>query len=57
MSAHPTIGYAGMTLSSASARRLQLPPRVSATIGFDGDAALIGRLDAGQLPVVERGSR
>jgi UDPglucose 6-dehydrogenase len=52
MSARPTIGYAGMThLGLCSS--IAAASKGFATIGFDADAALIGRLDAGQLPVVE----
>lgn len=50
----PTIGFAGMThlgLVSATATAAKGFP----TIGYDPDAALIGRLKAGQLPVREPG--
>ncbi len=54
MSGHPTIGYAGMThLGLCSS--IAAASKGFATIGFDADAALIGRLEAGQLPVVEPG--
>jgi UDPglucose 6-dehydrogenase len=52
MSAHPTIGYAGMThLGLCSS--IAAASKGFATIGFDADVALVGRLEAGQLPVVE----
>ena len=50
----PVIGYAGMThlgLLSASAAAAQ----GFRTVGFDADAALIGRLTRGELPVNEPG--
>ena len=48
----PTIGYAGMTHLGVCSS-IAAAAKGFATIGFDGDAALIARLDAGQLPVVE----
>lgn len=50
----PTVGYAGMThlgINSAAAAAA----RGARTICYDPDAALIGRLQAGELPVVEPG--
>ena len=50
----PTIGFAGMThlgLVSASA----VAAKGFATVCYDGDADLIGRLSQGRLPVVEPG--
>src|SRR5215471_9854195 len=50
----PVIGYAGMThlgLLSASAAAAQ----GFRTIAYDGDAALVGRLQRGDLPVTEPG--
>ncbi|MEA2876288.1 MAG: UDPglucose 6-dehydrogenase [Hyphomicrobiales bacterium] len=54
MSDRPTIGYAGMAhLGLCSS--IAAASKGFATVGFDADAALIGRLEAGQLPVVEPG--
>lgn len=54
MSKRPTIGYAGMThLGLCSS--IAAASKGFATLGFDADAVLVGRLDAGQLPVVEPG--
>ena len=48
----PTIGYAGMThLGLCSA--VAAASKGFVTLGFDPDAALVGRLEAGELPVVE----
>jgi UDPglucose 6-dehydrogenase len=48
----PTVGYAGMThLGLCSA--IAAASKGFATLGFDPDAALAGRLAAGELPVVE----
>lgn len=50
----PVIGFAGMThlgVNSAAAAAA----RGFSTVWFDPDRALIGRLDAGELPVVEPG--
>ena len=48
----PTIGYAGMThLGLCSA--VAAASKGFATLGFDADADLVGRLQAGRLPVVE----
>jgi UDPglucose 6-dehydrogenase len=48
----PTIGYAGMThLGLCSA--VAAASRGFATLGFDPDGALVRRLEAGELPVVE----
>jgi UDPglucose 6-dehydrogenase len=52
MSALPTIGYAGMThLGLCSA--IAAASKGVATLGFDRDSALVGRLQAGNLPVRE----
>jgi UDPglucose 6-dehydrogenase len=48
----PTIGYAGMThLGLCSA--VAAASKGFATLGFDPDIALVGRLETGKLPVVE----
>jgi UDPglucose 6-dehydrogenase len=48
----PVIGYAGMThLGLCSA--IAAASKGFVTVGFDTDSALIGRLEAGELPVVE----
>jgi len=50
----PTVGYVGMThLGLCSA--IAAASKRFTTFGFDPDAALIARLDAGQLPVHEPG--
>jgi UDPglucose 6-dehydrogenase len=50
----PTVGYVGMThLGLCSA--IVAASKSFTTLGFDPDAALIARLDAGQLPVNEPG--
>ena len=56
MSAPPVIAYAGMThLGLCSA--IAAASKGFVTLGFDPDADLVARLDAGRLPVVETGSR
>ncbi|KAB2919033.1 MAG: UDP-glucose/GDP-mannose dehydrogenase family protein [Hyphomicrobiaceae bacterium] len=48
----PRVGYAGMThLGLCSA--IAAASKGFATLGFDADAALVARLEAGKLPVVE----
>jgi UDPglucose 6-dehydrogenase len=48
----PTIGYAGMThLGLCSA--VAAASKGFATLGFDRDGALVGRLETGELPVAE----
>jgi UDPglucose 6-dehydrogenase len=48
----PTIGYAGMThLGLCSA--IAAASKGFTTLGFDPDAAVVGKLAAGELPVVE----
>src|SRR5919197_1070415 len=48
----PTIGYAGMThLGLCSA--IASASKGFTTLGFDPDAVLVGKLTAGELPVVE----
>jgi UDPglucose 6-dehydrogenase len=50
----PRVGYAGMThLGLCSA--IAAAGKGFATLGFDADAALVARLEAGRLPVVEPG--
>ena len=51
----PIIGFAGMTHLGLVLGDRGRAARASTTIGFDADAALVARLDAGQLPVVEPG--
>lgn len=54
MSRQPSIGYVGMThLGLCSA--IAAASKGFVTLGFDDDAALVARLDAGVLPVVEPG--
>src|SRR6187401_3387655 len=50
----PRVGYAGMThLGLCSA--IAAASKGFATLGFDTDAALVARLEPGNLPVVEPG--